>query len=84
MQIWQQLTLECTKLHNPTDSSSLFKLPILGVAFTGRTRSRGHSKNLKWRSISLSEFSFFEPLHSLIIAYQVPVLLICQLALSRV
>ena len=36
------------------------------------------------RMVSLSEFSFFKPLHLLIRSYQVPVLLICPLALSRV
>ena len=36
------------------------------------------------RTVSLSEFSFFKPLHLLIRTYQIPVLLICPLALSRV
>ena len=36
------------------------------------------------RTVSLSEFSFFKPLHLLIRTYQVPVLLICPLVLSRV
>ena len=35
-------------------------------------------------TVSLSEFSFFKPLHLLIRTHQVPVLLICPLALSRV
>ena len=36
------------------------------------------------RTVSLSEFSVFKPSHLLIRTYQVPVLLTCPLALSRV
>ena len=36
------------------------------------------------RKVSLSKFSYFKPLHLLIRAYQVPVLLICPFVLSRV
>ena len=35
------------------------------------------------RTVSLSKFSFFKLLHLLIRSYQVPVLLICPLALSH-
>ena len=36
------------------------------------------------RTVSLSKFNFFKPLRLLIRTYQVPVLVICPMTLSRV
>ena len=52
------------------------------IEFRKADRTVGVTVNLN-PTVSLSKFSFFKLLHMLIRSYQVPVLLICPLALSH-